>query len=257
MNGAFYIGATGLRSQQTALDVVANNIANINTPAFKRSQVRFSELVSPRAIQSDLTPGGPDVATMMSGVMAKGSAKVFTQGDLRQTGKPLDLAIDGEGFIELVGQDGQSLLWRGGELKVGEDGYLAASNGMPLKAMISVPLNATGLIVGRDGKVSTTSGDGAAPVEIGRIDIVLARDVDNLEAQADGLYLAPNNADLLTAAPGEDSAGVLVQGSVEASNVELSDEMVSLLVMQRAYAANAQVLQAGDQLMSIANSLRR
>lgn len=253
MNGAFYIGATGLEAQQRALDVVANNIANINTPAYKRSEVRFSELLAPRQ--------GPEVApdalALLSGVAVAASPKVFAQGDLRQTGRPLDVAIEGEGFIELMGPAGQDMLWRGGTLKVGADGYLAAAGGMPLKAMISVPLGATAISIDRGGKVQAEVAGEAGLVDIGQIDLVLAKDTAGLTAVGEGLYQPANDADLLSVAPGEDGGGSLAQGSIESSNVQLSDEMVTLLLLQRAYGANAQVLQAGDQLMAIANNLKR
>jgi flagellar basal-body rod protein FlgG len=257
MNGAFYIGATGLRSQQTALEVAANNIANVNTPAFKRSQVRFADLMAAGPVRSELALFSPDAAALLSGVAARGTEQIFTQGDLRQTGEALDLAIDGDGFIELVDPAGRTLLWRGGRLNVNSDGVLAASNGMALKAMISIPVDASELSISGDGTVRVASGSGSVTTEVGQIGVVLARDLSGLEAMGDGLYRTQSDADLMTTRAGEDQAGLLKQGAIETSNVELSDEMVNLLVLQRAYGANAQVLQAGDQLMAIANSLRR
>lgn len=254
MNGAFYIGATGLEAQQRALDVIANNIANINTPTFKRSQVRFSELVSPTGAVDELQPL---TIAGLSGVAISGSPKVFAQGDLRETGNPLDIAVSGDGLLELLGPGGKSLLWRGGALKVNADGYLAAGNGLPLKAMISVPVGTTALSISRGGIVTATIDGIEDPREIGKIDLVLAKDMAGLSPQGEGLYETADLANLMTASPGEDGAGALVQGSLEMSNVQLSDEMVMLLLMQRAYGANAQVLQAGDQLMAIANGLRR
>lgn len=256
MNGAFYIGATGLRSEQSALDVIANNIANINTTAYKRTQVRFSELLGAGGADQTIGAAAGGQAAALSGVQSDISAKVFSQGELRPTNRPMDVAINGDGFIELMGPAGQTLLWRGGELKVNGDGYLAASNGMALKAMISVPMGVSGVTVGADGQVKiSSSGDDAGAI-IGQIDLAMARDVSTLEPQGDGLYRA-EAADLILAAPGTEGAGLLVQGSTEASNVQLTDEMVSLMLIQRAYAANAQVIQAGDQLMAIANGLRR
>lgn len=255
MNGAFYIGATGLQSQQRALDVVANNIANLNTPAFKRSEVRFSELLPPAAAGDVEALLPADALAALSGVSATASARVFSQGELRQTGQPMDVAIEGRGFIELMGPGGQTYLWRGGSLKVDADGYLATSQGLPLKAMISVPIEAKSISIDRDGLVRA-QGDSEV-VEMGQIDIVLAKDIDGLAAVGDGLYQTAEPTDLVTVAPGDEGSGAIVQGSVETSNVQLSDEMVSLLLLQRAYAANAQVLQAGDQLMAIANNLKR
>ena len=250
MNGAFYIGATGLHAQQRALDIVANNIANINTPGFKRGEVRFSELVG--ADGSASRPGGD-----ATGVSASAAQRVYTQGALRQTGSPLDLAIDGEGYVELLGPGGETMLWRGGTLAVNRDGLLTAANGLPLKSAITVPQGATALAVGRDGIVTATVAGEAQPSEIGRIGIVKVRDMAALAEADGGLYRVRADDDLAAFDPGEEGAGSLVQGALEGSNVELTDEMVSLLVLQRAYAASAQIVQAGDQLMAIANGLKR
>lgn len=253
MNGAFYIGAVGLQSQQRALEVIANNIANLNTPAFKRSEVRFTELMA---------SGGPGVglaADVLEGARAQASSPVFTQGELRTTGKAMDVAIEGDGFLELQGPDGRSFLWRGGTLAVSADGFLsAASSGLALKAMVSVPREASGIKIGRDGTVRVVTGEGQ-PVgeEIGRLEVVRARDGALSAPLGGGLYEVASPSDLMAATPGEDGAGAIVQGAVEGSNVLLAEQMVTLMLMQRAFAANAQVLQAGDQLMAIANGLRR
>lgn len=252
MNGAFYIAATGLRSQQGALDTTANNIANLNTPAFKRATVRFSELVSRNEGPAAFDASG----AAPSGVVFDSSERVFTQGELRETSSPMDLAIRGDGFIELMAPSGRGLLWRGGTLKVNEDGLLAASNGMPLRAMIAVPTGASELRISADGRVTALLEDNTRG-EIGRIDLTLSRDSTSLKAQGGGLYAVTDNGDANTITPGEDGAGVFVQGSIEASNVQITDEMVTLLLTQRAYAANAQIVQAGDQLMAIANGLKR
>ncbi|MFA5503368.1 MAG: flagellar hook-basal body protein [Bacilli bacterium] len=254
MNGAFYVGATGLSSQQRALEVVAANIANINTPAFKRSQVRFSQLLSATA-PADAPAGSPATLPVLAGVAADGERRVFTQGEVKATGEPMDLAIEGDGFVELAGPAGETLLWRGGKLKIGRDGFLAADNGLPLKAMISVPLEATRLTIDRGGVVRATGPE--IDEEIGEIELVRVGDPVALRSAGEALYQIDDETLLTPAAPGEEGAGVLVQGAVEGSNVELSEEMIMLLLMQRAYAANAQVVQAGDQLMAIANGLRR
>ena len=253
MNGAFYIAATGLGTEQRALDVVANNIANVNTPGYKRSQMRFSELVSSTGQTTDIA----SQQASLTGSMLDTASRVFAQGELKPTGQPLDIAIDGEGFIELLGPGGQVMLWRGGSMKVDEDGYLAASNGMPLKAMISTPLNATSVSIDANGKVQAVVPGASKPEQIGQVDLVRVKDTATLKVMDEGLYQPASESDLFSAAPGEDGAGMLVPGSIEGSNVQLTDEMVTLLLLQRAYAANAQVVQAGDQLMAIANSLRR
>lgn len=257
MNGAFYIGATGLSAQQRALEVVADNITNMNSPGFKRSEVRFAELVAPPQLDpADGEYFGRSIGEL-NGVSVAAVQSDFSQGELRATGKAMDVAIDGDGFFELIGPAGRSVLWRGGTLQVNADGYLAASNGMLLRSMISVPADATGLTIGADGKVSAQFAGDAPSEEIGRLELVQPKSAAEVTAMPDGVFAPLNDADLRSADPGDDGMGALVQGSVEGSNVELSTEMITLMLMQRSYAANAQVVQAGDQLMGIANNLKR
>lgn len=256
MNGVFHIGATGLESQQRALEIVANNIANMNTPAFKQSRAQFSQLMAVEGKQSSgaaAETGRP----IFQGVKLTGSTVDFAQGTLSQTGSQMDLAINGAGFIELMGPAGQTLLWRGGALKVNHDGFLAAGNGMPLQAMISVPRDAKAVEIGAGGRVTVTAEGEAEPLEIGRIELVQGMDPASLKAITGGAFRPAEDAELIRSAPGVEGAGVLAQGYVETSNVDLAKEMVSLMLMQRTYSANAQIVQAGDQLMSIANDLKR
>ena len=255
MNGAFYIGAIGLDSQQRALDVIANNIANLNTPAFKRSAVRFSTLVAPVSDDSGISATASDPIANLAGVAVGATPHIWTQGDLTQTGQPLDLAINGQGFLELLGPSGQTYLWRGGTLKVNADGYLAAADGTMLKAMISVPQDATALSIGADGKVmAQISGQSH---QIGQLDLVMAKDPESLADAGNGYYAVSDPSTIYSVQPGDEDSGTLVQGALEGSNVQLADEMTDLLLTQRAFAANAQVVQAGDQLMSIVDQLRR
>lgn len=257
MNGAFHIGAIGLEAQQRALDTIANNISNVNTPAFKRSQVRFAEVMAtradPTAVRADL---GASLAAS-AGVRSDAVFMLDEQGRLQSTGRPLDVAIDGAGFIELMGPAGQTLLWRGGPLRVGEDGLLATEGGVPLKAGISVPADAAAIEIDGEGVVRARTGDGAEPVEIGQIMLVRVDDAAAVERLDGGLYQLADDETPDEARPGEDGAGRIVQGSVEGSAVELTAEMVQLMMVQRAYAANAQIVQAADQLMALANGLRR
>ena len=255
MNGAFYIGATGLQAQQRGLDVIANNVANINTNAFKRSEIRFAELVTPTTIE-DRRPLAPNLPEALTGVQAQASPRILEQGELRGTGMPFDLAVSGDGFIEVLGPGGQTWLWRGGTLRVNGEGLLETEGGLILKALIDVPEDSTSLAISRDGVVTSISTGSDEAVELGTIGLVMPHDPNAMEPIGSGFYRVAGDQDLVTLLNGEDG-GVLVLGSLEASNVELTTEMVTLLLMQRAYGANAQVLQAGDQLMQIANGLRR
>lgn len=257
MNGAFYIGALGLDAQQRALDVVANNVANINTTGFKRESVRFSELVSPLREVEDGAEAPADPITGVSGVTISGTPRVWSEGSINVTGQVTDLAINGAGFIDVLGPSGKALLWRGGALQINPEGYLSTPDGTPLRAMISVPQGATNLTISADGTVSAVIDQSSQPRQLGRIDLTLTKAPDTLADQGGGYFEATDPTSLMTVRPGEEGSGVLVQGALESGNVDLSTEMITLLLLQRAYAADAQVVQAGDQLMSIANELRR
>ncbi|AZI36413.1 flagellar basal-body rod protein FlgG [Caenibius tardaugens NBRC 16725] len=257
MNGAFEVGAVALRADQKALELLANNIANVNTPAFKRSDARFSAILANQT-RDDGTPAAVTGDNLLAtgGVRIAARAMLFSQGEIRPTGNPLDLAIDGQGFIELMGPGGQTLLWRGGTLRVNEDGALVTLDGLPLHAGITVPADATRLTISAEGMVKAEGANGEV-VELGQIGLVRADHEDMLEQLDGGLLRAADNARLTDALPGEDGAGRMVQGALEGANVELTEEMVQMLVIQRAFAANAQALQTADQLAAITNNLKK
>lgn len=255
MNQALEIAGIGLAMQQKALDILANNIANINTPAFRRSDVRFSEIVTARADAANPTATQtPSVA--LAGVRADAALALDEQGELERTGRPLDLAVSGAGFIEVMGPRGQILLWRGGTLAIAEDGLLSAG-GMPLRAMIEPPADTTALSISPDGIVRAQRAGSDDALELGRITVVRVDDTRAIERLDGGFYRVVDDRALTESTPGEDGAGQLVQGAIERSNVSINAEMVRLLVIQRAYAANAQLVQAADNFMAIANNLRR
>ncbi|MEH3101072.1 flagellar hook-basal body protein [Sphingomonas adhaesiva] len=256
MSGAMEIAAIGLRAQQRALEAIAGNISNINTPAFKRSGMRFAALV--RASAADRAHGGDPVdGAAVSGVAQWAQPMIDQQGQVERTGGSLDLAIDGRGFIELMGPAGRTLLWRGGTLRVLDDGQLAASSGLVLKAGITVPRDAAGIRIDRDGKVHALTGEDRGGSEIGQIALVTLDGGSAVERLDDGVYAVGDDVELSDAAADEGGMGHLVQGALERSNVDLNDEMVGMLVTQRAYAANAQVVRAIDEFLSLANGLRR
>lgn len=260
MNDAFYISATALDAHQGALDVVSNNIANVNSTAFKRVAVHFSELLqAPENVAANdrRDPDRRPVADGLGGVEAYTDRIIFDQGQLTSTGQPLDVAINGDGFFELLGSSGQIMLWRGGTMEVNADGYLAAGNGMAFKQLISVPSDASQVTIGTDGTVTALVGNAATVTRLGQISLVQVRDTSTISNAGNGLYVENDKAKLEASTAGEDGAGMITQGSIETSNVNLTNEMTSLLLIQRVYGANAQVLQAADELMSIANGLRK
>ena len=254
MNGAFEIGQTGLVSLQKALDILANNITNMNTQGFKRSDVRFSEIIAGMSADASKAASGASEPSL-AGVSTQARLMLGEQGELQQTGRALDLAIQGEGFVELMGPRGELYLWRGGGLSINADGQLTADNGLVLRDAINVPLDSTGLEIRRDGLVSATDPDGRS-VELGQLSITRLNSEADAERMDGGLYKMRAGIQSISAQAGEDGAGEFLQGAVERSNVDLNTEMVDMMIVQRAYAANAQIVQAADQLMSIANNLR-
>ena len=254
MNQAFEIAGIGLTAQQKALDTVANNVANVSTPGFKRGVLRFSEILSAPADAAHPSAGLADLPSP-AGVRADITAAIDTQGEIAKTGDASHLAIDGKGFIELLSPGGRTLLWRGGPLSV-RNGMLSTANGLTLRAMVSVPADAQELHIGADGLVTARLSGNGEILTLGQIAVLQVDDPLRLERLDGGLYQAPDDGQLAESIPGEDGAGFLVQGGMEQSNVSLNDEMIQLMMVQRAYAANSKVVQAADQLAAMANNLK-
>jgi flagellar basal-body rod protein FlgG len=265
MFDALYIGATGMQAQQLNVETIANNLANANTATFKKARVGFSELMvgaTNRAVQLSadelraglLLPG----QSVGGGVAVSGMSKVFDAGELKKTDAPLDLAIRGEGFIEVTLPDGSSAYARGGTLKVNKDGLLADQAGNPLRPTIGIPDNAQAVAIGQDGKVSLTLPNQSAPVDAGQIELVRFASPGQLAAAGDNLYRATDaSGEAIAARAGEDGAGTLAQGFIESSNVKMVDEMVNLMLAQRAYEASVKVVQAADEMLGLVNNLRK
>lgn len=257
MNGAFEVGAVSLRAHQQALEAIANNVANINTPGFKRADVQFAEIVTAPADPVTETERLAREATSLAGGVRFTPRSMYSEpGELRATGSPLDFAIEGHGFVELMGPSGKSLLWRGGRLEVNRDGNLAAAGGAALRSLIAIPDDVRDLRIARDGVVSAKGNDGET-IELGQIMLVRPESDADMERLDSGFYRLADAARAIDAVPGEDGAGGIVQGMIESSNVELTSVMVEMLLLQRAYSASAQVVQAADQISSVANNLKR
>lgn len=257
MSGAFEIGKVALRTQQSALETVANNIANVNTPGFKRADVIYSEVVTGAVAPSSAVEALAQDANPAAGGVRMASRPVISgQGEIKQTGEMLDFAIDGPGFVELLGPEGQVLLWRGGRLAVNRDGFLAGPDGLPLRDLIAIPDDANALEIDRAGVISAKVGEDEA-VEIGQLMLVRVDSDSSLERTDSGLFTLRAESRAIENVPGEDAAGTIIQGAVEESNVDFSEAMIELLMIQRAYAASAQIVQSADQLAGITNNLKR
>lgn len=264
MFDALYIGATGMQAQQMNVDTIANNLANVNTTGFKKGRLTFSDLVMRAGAQVPVATGGAQAGLMDAvnrlgaGVGIGGMAKLFDMGDLKKTESAFDVAIEGDGFVELTMPDGSQAYARGGTLRVNKDGLLATQTGYALKPGLSIPDNAQALLIDPDGTVRVRLANQATPVEIGQIDLVRFSNPQALLAQGDNLYRPTEAAgDPVVGKPGEEGLGRIAQGFLEGSNVKLVDEMVNLMIAQRAYEASVKVVQASDEMLGMVNALRR
>jgi len=264
MNDAFYIAATGMRAHQTSLDAVANNLVNVNTVGYKRSNVVFTDLVSSPA-SSALTQDGysgvdnnRSLEAIHAGVGIASSARQFEIGDMKKTDSVLDIAIQGDGFLEVMLPDGNTAYTRGGSLKISKDGTLMSPSGLPLKPGIVIPENAQNMTITPDGHVQVSISGQSGMNEIGQLTTVKFNNPGGLTMLADNLYRASNESgEPVLTLPGESGTGLLAQGMLESSNVKMVDEMMNMMLAQRAYEASMKILQASDELSAMTNNLRK
>jgi flagellar basal-body rod protein FlgG len=256
---SLYIGATGMQAQQTNLDVIANNLANVNTSGYKKSKINFEELMyktmmSTNGVQGPL--GSPQYIGIGSAVAT--TSKVYSQGEVKSTTNPLDLAIQGDGLFELQLPDGSYAYTRNGSFQKNSEGYLTDNNGYLLMPLIQIPSDATDITIKPNGSVSVKVSGESAPIDIGQIELANFTNPQALTPLGDNLY-APNKETGIAyyATPNENGFGGLTQGYLEGSNVQLIDELLGLILAQRAYEVNSRVVQASDEMLSMVNNLRR
>ncbi len=257
---ALYSSASGMQAQQLNLDVIANNLANVNTTGFKRMKVEFQDLL----YQMDKSPGAeqgggnqlPTGLQVGNGSRPVATARVFTTGEMTQTGEKLDVAIEGDGFFEVQMPDGTRAYTRDGALKMGSDGRITTSDGLALQGGFQpVPAGTTSVTISPDGEVTY---DGASGRQSFRVQIIRFTNPAGLESVGRNLYretLASGPAE--QGNPGENGFGTLAQGFLEMSNVKVVEEMVNLIMAQRAYEINSKAVQAADEMMQMSNNLRR
>ena len=252
---SLWISKTGLDAQQTQLDVTAHNLANVGTTGFKRSRVAFEDLLylnvrQPGANSSQQTqlPTGLQIGT---GVRPVATPRMFTQGNLQQTGNQLDLAISGQGYFQVQLPDGTTAYTRDGTFHTDSNGSLVTSNGFALTPALTIPANAQSVSIGQDGTVTITVPGQATPQNLGQIQLASFVNQGGLESKGDNLYVesaasgTPN-----TNAPGTNGLGMLNQGFLETSNVNVVEELVSMIQTQRAYEINSKAIQTSDQMLA-------
>jgi len=251
---SLYIAKTGLEAQQTNLDVVTNNLANVSTNGFKKSRAVFEDLLyqnvrQPGAQSSQQTqlPSGLQIGT---GVRAVATERIHTQGNPQQTGNSKDVMINGSGFFQVLMPDGSTGYTRDGSFQTDSNGQLVTSSGYVLQPPITVPSNALSLTVARDGTVSVTTPGTAATTQIGSIQVANFINPAGLESLGENLYAETSaSGTAQTGTPGTNGAGVLMQGYVETSNVNVVEEMVNMIQTQRAYEINSKAITTSDQML--------
>jgi flagellar basal-body rod protein FlgG len=259
---ALWTAATGMHAQQLTLDVISNNLANVQTAGFKRSRVDFQDLVyevlqAPGAAsaQGQEVPSGFQVG---HGSRAVATQRLFVKGDLQQTGNPLDLAIEGDGFFQVQLLSGDIGYTRSGAFKKNSQGQLVTSDGFAVQPQITIPPNAVSVSVGVDGTVSVLQAGQAQPQTVGSIELVRFINPGGLQSQGRNLFIPTQaSGDATPGTPGRDGLGTLLQGFVEGSNVNVVEEMVGMIVTQRAYEINSRAIRTADEMMQTANNLVR
>ena len=251
---SLWISKTGLDAQQTQMDVISNNLANVSTNGFKRSRAVFEDLLyqtirQPGAQSSQQTqiPSGLQIGT---GVRPVAAERIHTQGNLQQTGNSLDVAINGSGFFQVLMPDGTTGYTRDGSFQQNAQGQMVTSSGYPLQPAITLPANATTITIGQDGVVSVTQPGVAAPVQVGSMQLATFINPAGLQSLGQNLYQeTASSGTPSTNVPGSNGSGSLSQNYVETSNVNVVEEMVNMIQTQRAYEINSKSITTSDQML--------
>lgn len=262
MMRSLWTAASGMTGQQFNIDTISNNLANVNTAGFKRSRVDFQDLLyqTVRFAGTPVTEGAqiPTGIQMGHGTRAVSTQKIFSPGSVKQTDNPLDVAIEGEGFFQVMLPDGRTAYTRDGAFKKDSEGRLVTSDGFFIQPEIVIPADALEVTIGNDGTVTAMLPGESQPQEVGQLELVRFVNPAGLESFGSNLYLATAAAGQpIIGQPGLDGFGSLRAGYIEMSNVQVVEEMVNLIVAQRAYESNSKAIQASDDMLQTANNLRR
>ncbi|MCG8557267.1 MAG: flagellar basal-body rod protein FlgG [Proteobacteria bacterium] len=254
MMRALNTAATGMAAQQRKIDVVANNMANVNTAGFKKSRAEFQDLI----YQTIRAPGGttgqgnnlPTGVQVGQGTRNTSTHFIFTQGAFQQTDNPLDLAIEGAGFFQVTQPNGQFAYTRAGNFKTDAQGQLVTVDGYPMEPNITIPIDATGISISADGTISVTQPGQNTATEVGQLQLATFANPAGLQAIGRNLMLPSNGSGQpIIASPGQQGLGTVAQGFLEGSNVQIVNEMIDLITGQRAYEINQRVISAADEML--------
>ena len=259
MNPALWIAKTGLEAQQTRMSVITNNLANVNTSGFKRDRAIFEDLiyqnVRQAGAQSSQNSQLPSGLALGTGVHTVATEKLFTQGNVVQTGNAFDLAISGRGFFSVTLPDGSTAYTRDGSFQIDSQGQLVTSSGYVVQPGITVPQGALSVTVGTDGTVSAQVSGNSAPTQIGNLQLTDFINNAGLQAIGNNLYLeTAASGTPQPGTPGLNGLGLLQQGSVESSNVNVVEELVNMIETQRAYEMNSKAISTTASMLQYLNN---
>ena len=259
MSRAMRTAATGMMAQQLNVDTIANNLANVNTTGFKRSKIEFQDLLYQTVRRSGISGAEAPVELQIGyGVRPVATQRIFSQGDITQTNNPLDLSIEGDGFFQIMRPDGTVCYTRDGTFKLSADGEIVTSDGFALEPELSLPEDTTDIHITRDGVLSVLAAGETEAQEIGQIELAKFINPAGLNALGRNLFAATEaSGDAMVGVPGAEGFGMLSQGYLELSNVEVVEEMVNMIIAQRAYEISAKAVQTAEDMSSMANNLRR
>jgi flagellar basal-body rod protein FlgG len=253
------IASTGMIAQETKLDTIANNLANANTSGYKRQDVEFEDLLYQSLGGASVRGGapGPTQVQVGAGSRIAATSRAFAQGPIQQTGNPLDIAIEGQGFLQVTRSNGEVAYTRAGSLKVDAQGRLVTSEGLAIEPAVSVPPDATRITINPDGAVTATQPGQSQVTNLGQLQLVSFANPGGLSAIGHNLFEAsPAAGEAQVGAPGVEGRGTFLQGAVEGSNVEVVSEMIGLIRAQRAYEVNSKVISAADEMLRNAAQVR-
>jgi flagellar basal-body rod protein FlgG len=259
---ALYTAASGMAAQQSNIDNVANNLANVNTTGFKKSRMEFADLVyqQTKAAGSSTSASGeaPIGLEIGLGTRTVATARDFSTGSLQSTGNSLDIAIEGRGFLQVSRPDGTVGYTRAGNLHLSSEGALVTSEGYPIEPQITIPANATTITISADGIVSVAVTGESASQQVGTLELASFQNPAGLQAMGGNIYtVSTASGEPTTGVPGSDGIGTITQGFLEESNVSVVEEMVNMILGQRAYEANSKVVKAADEMLQQVNNLSR
>lgn len=262
MMRALWTAGSGMAAQQANIDVISNNIANVNTTGFKKSRSDFQDLMYQTVRQPGANSGNdtqiPTGIQIGHGVRQVATQKLYTVGNFQNTGNPLDMAIEGDGFFQVNMPDGTIAYTRDGSFKLDAQGRIVTSEGYQIEPQIAIPEGATSVEVAADGTVSVMLPNNTASQEVGQLQLVRFINPSGLLSMGRNLLQETDASGAPTASnPGEDGAGTIVQRYLEMSNVQIVDEMVNMIVAQRAYEMNSKAITTSDEMLGIAAGLKR